>query len=106
MNDKFWGLIGLAIKAGAAVFGAEATERGARRGKVKLIIADGGLSKGSLQKMQSVCRMTGIQLLSIYPEGTLGEHLPKECKWLGITQAGFADQLIQIFYNSDKNAEV
>ena len=81
--------IGLSIKAGKAIFGADNIYKAAP----KVVITDPTISPNTLKKLNARCNILGIRLIYLQNMGSL---LSKpSCKAIGIKDANLANAIIK-----------
>ena len=64
-NDRLYGAIGLAKKAGALRSGDFVTEKLLRAGKVKLVLMDSSASENTRRKYAGMCERLQVPLLEL-----------------------------------------
>ncbi len=101
-ENKFFGFLGLAAKAGKCVYGAEATEKGVKSGRVLLVIADAGLSERSMKDVGCMCDYYGVPLITAEKDRAGAACGKNSIKQIGVTDKGFSDRLTEL----SKTAEV
>jgi len=100
-------MVGFATRAGACSFGAGAVEAGVKSGKIKLVLADEGLSPASQRAAESLCAYWQVPLVRISPPGELGRACGRpQNKLVGVTAAGFADRITAICAETKRESEV
>jgi len=106
-SDDFFGILGFCARARSCQFGSEAVRSGVRSGKVKLILADEGLSPRSMKDVKDMSNYYRTPLLVCGPEGRLGKAVGKGSHMVvGITDRGFADRLLTLSKDSVQGVEV
>ena len=101
LNDKFFHMAGLAVRAGKCVFGAEACEKAIKNGTARLILLDGGVSEATAKRFSTLCAARKVQTLFVEPEGELGYKTGKPAgKIFAIMDKNFANQLVCIYKKS------
>lgn len=88
MNKRLYNFIGLAAKAGTVISGSAACENGVRRGKVYLVLLDGGASQNTVKDFTNLCKYYKIELLKLDDENMLANSIGKA----GIKVAGITDE--------------
>lgn len=84
-------MVGLAVRAGKALFGTASCERGINNRSVRLLLWQQGLSESTVKGFTELCRRSNVKMLMVDGEGRLGAAIGKPgIKLLGITDAGFA----------------
>ena len=84
-------MAGLAYRAGRALAGSEACEKGIKRRQVCLLMVQAGLSEGSLSKFAGLCGQYGADMMMINAQYDLGGAIGRPgVMLLGITDSGFA----------------
>lgn len=64
-NDRLYGAIGLAKKAGALKSGDFATEKLLRGGKAKLVLMDASASDNTRRRYTGMCERQGVPLMEL-----------------------------------------
>jgi ribosomal protein L7Ae-like RNA K-turn-binding protein len=86
--------IGLAQKAGKTLTGTAACEKGLKRGSIKLLLLQDGLSASTVDKFTYICRKNNVDVLVVNSYYRLGLAIGKEgIMIIGITDTGFADSI-------------
>lgn len=65
MEDKLFGMLGLARRAGKLSFGTDAVIRDIGSGKAALVILAGDASQRTAQKVREVCEQTGTETIVV-----------------------------------------
>lgn len=103
LESKFYGMLGLATRAGKCVFGAESCSKSVKSGKALLVIADCGLSARSMKDTVSMCEYYETRLIISEPEGRAGSACGRpDIRLIAVTDPRFAEQLVKL----TKQAEV
>ncbi len=90
--------VGLAHKAGKTLVGTAACESGLKRGSVRLLLLQEGMSPSSIRKFEYLCGKENVDVLTVSMYDKLGLAIGKpEIMVLGITDFGFADAIKNIF---------
>jgi len=107
MNGTLLGMLGLAVRARACVFGAVACEAKLRSGGIYLMLLDTEASERARKEIAAACAYRHVPLLMIEPKGALGQACGREAnRIVGITEKSFAKQLIELYNIKSGNAEV
>ncbi len=86
--------IGLAHKAGKTLTGTAACEKGLKRGAVRLLLLQEGLSASTLEKFTYMCGKNNVDVLVVNSYYRLGLAIGREgIMIIGITDTGFADTI-------------
>ena len=96
MNDKIAGMLGLAMRAGKLVVGAEQVSIAIAKGRVFLVIASTEASTGTRKKLRTKCEFYGVKLINLDIEiGELGRILGKTYApaCVGVTDENFVKAL-------------
>ena len=96
MNDKIVGMLGLAMRAGKLVVGAEQVSLAIAKGRVLLAIASTEASEGTRKKLRTKCEFYGVKLINLDIEiGELGRILGKTYApaCVGVTDENFVKAL-------------
>lgn len=96
MNEqKAAGMIGLAVKAGQAAAGTDATRIMARTGKCGAVLVDGETSENTRKKAEDLCRRTEIPII-VLPAGLIWKATGKDNMVIGIRKGSFSEQILKI----------
>lgn len=97
LESNFYGMLGLATRAGKCVFGAEACAKNVKSGKACVVIADCGLSARSMKDTVSMCDYYETPLIVSEPEGRAGAACGRPAnRIIAVTDRNFAEQLVKI----------
>ena len=84
-------MAGLAFRAGRALAGSAACEKGLMFHQICLLLIQQGLSENSIKQFTGLCERSGAEWMLIGPEDDLGAAIGRPGVMLvGITDAGFA----------------
>ncbi len=87
-------MAGLAYRAGKALAGSAACEKGLKFGQVHLLLVQQGLSEGSLEYFSGLCERVHAKTLMVGKEDDLGKAIGRPGVMLvGITDTGFANAI-------------
>lgn len=100
-------MLGLCMRAGGCVFGAEQCEKAVKNGKARLIILDAVVSDNTRKHFTDMCNYRGIALISLKDEERLGRSIGKESiKVIGVIEGGFSRNILKKFEEgSDRSSE-
>jgi len=94
-SEGFYNFLGLAAKGGKLLYGSEACENAIKRGKVKLLLVDGGASENTKKLFSDKCKSNKTDIIVLDEIGLLGESIGKPGnKITGIVDAGFAKSVL------------
>lgn len=83
--------VGLAHRAGKTLTGTAACEKGLKKGNIKLLLLQEGLSDSTIDKFTYICRKNNVDVLLVNGYYRLGPAIGKEeIMVIGITDTGFA----------------
>lgn len=86
--------VGLAHRAGKTLTGTAACEKGLRKGSIKLLLLQDGLSASTVDKFTYICGKNDVDVLVVNGYYRLGLAIGKEgIMIIGITDTGFADTI-------------
>lgn len=98
MASNKLGMVGLAVRAGKALFGTAACERGVKNRSVRLLLLQEGLSAPTRKNFEGLCRRANVRFLTVNGQGALGAAIGKPgIMILGITDSGFAGEISDNF---------
>ena len=84
-------MAGLAFRAGRALAGSAACEKGLMHHQICLLLIQQGLSENSIKQFTGLCERSDAEWMLIGPEDDLGAAIGRPGVMLvGITDAGFA----------------
>ena len=94
MGSNDLAMVGLAVRAGKALFGSAACEKGLKSKCIRLMLLQNGLSASSERRFKELCARYGVRALTIEGEGRLGAAIGRPgIMVLGITDQRFADAI-------------
>lgn len=98
MGSNNLSYVGFAHKAGKTLVGTAACEAGLKRGKLRLLLLQEGLSPSSREKFVHMCSKNNIDVLTVNGYDRLGLAIGREgIMVLGITDKAFADTIKEYF---------
>jgi|AGTN01.2.fsa_nt_gi Ribosomal protein HS6-type (S12/L30/L7a) len=84
--------IGLAYRAGRALAGTAACEKGIRRREVRLLLMQRGLSEGTIDHFKLLCSRFGVEARMMDEAECIGRAIGRpEIKLIGVMDQGLAD---------------
>lgn len=105
MNDKILSLLGLCRRAGKLTPGADAVLTKVQKGKSKLVIVAGDISKNTQTKLSLACDRANVKLIKLSrSKQQLGKAIGKLCAVVSVSDKGFAQRLDELI--EDENREV
>jgi ribosomal protein L7Ae-like RNA K-turn-binding protein len=97
MNERLKGMIGLAVNAGKTLSGTFAVEGAVKRGKARLVIIDGRVSKNTLKQFELLCDRHGTKYIVLEDSGVLETLLRRDNRTvMAITDGNFASAIQEI----------
>jgi len=98
-------MVGMACRAGHALAGSAACEKGLKQRKVCLLLMHPAVSEGTRGEFARLCERFGAGVLTVSAADDLGKAIGKPGVMLvGITDAGFA-KAIQNNYHGGSGSE-
>ncbi len=96
--DRFLGLLGLSMKAGQVIWGANPVEAGLLKARLLVLASDAGAS--TERNARHLAEKQGIALLIVpYTKIELGHSIGKKpCALVSVTDRSFATQLERIHF--------
>ena len=95
MNEKFWNLLGLCMRAGKIVTGEDGCIKAIRAQQAHLAVLDGSASANARKALSDACAFRSVPLLETEAD-RLGTAIGKpNRKAVVITDKGFANALIK-----------
>ncbi len=102
INNKVLGLIGLAMKAGKVVFGADSVEENILKRKVKLVIISEESSERTKKKFIEICEKYNIPTIIYGDIESLSNAIGKNNKAIiGIKDINFANSIQKKYDGGD-----
>ncbi len=93
MDEKrLKGLLGLAVRAGQAVFGEDGCRKAIRNGNGGMLLLDVKASENTRRRYEAACSFNGTRMV-ILPEGLLGEATGKPGAAMYLKEGSFKDQV-------------
>ncbi len=92
MGSNSLSYVGLAYRAGRALAGTEACEKGIKRAQVKLLLMQQGLSEGTMERFIKLCGKYRVEARVMDGKQSLGSAIGRpEVMLVGVTDQGLAD---------------
>ena len=102
INNKIWGLVGLAARARKICFGADSVEQEIKKKKVRLVLIAQDSSDRTKTKFQNLCKENNVESLIIGDIDTLSKSIGKQNKAIvGIKEENLAKQIQKIYCGGD-----
>lgn len=96
--EKFFGMSGLASRAGKIVYGAEQCRNAVRRGKVFLAVLAEDASANTAEKVVKVCGNHKVPVISAGTIDVLSRSVGKQgIAVFGVTDNSFTARLIELY---------
>ncbi|MBQ2932905.1 MAG: ribosomal L7Ae/L30e/S12e/Gadd45 family protein [Clostridia bacterium] len=100
INDKFYRMLGLAVKSGNAVFG-EGAAKDSLKSKSQLVLVSADASDNTKKKFRNGCSFYNVPYIECSDRYSLGKATGKGfAVVVSITDKGFADSLTNILEQS------
>ena len=97
MQNKFSGILGLAMRAGKVRSGEFASAKSLKSGKSKLILVSEDASENTKKKFRDQCRHRGVPIYEVGTKRELGHWIGREERSsVSIEDAGFSEQMKRI----------
>lgn len=94
--NKAESMLGLCMRAGRLVSGAQGVETAVKAGKAYLVLVDGGASEETKKSVQDACRFRKVPL-AVMKEESLGSAIGKPGRMVAaVTDAPFANRIRQL----------
>ena len=94
MNDKVFGMLGLARRAGKIIFGSDAAEKAVRAGKAVLVIMAEDASDRTKKLMTNKCKSFSVPLYVFSNATELGNKIGKsDISVLAVGDKNFASAI-------------
>lgn len=96
-NTEWYGVLGLAARAGALAVGESACLRAIRLGQVKLVLIATDAGANGAKKMHDKCAYYHVKVIQALSKDEIGRAIGKDWRTVvGVTQEGFAHRLGQV----------
>lgn len=97
MNDKIFGYVGLAKRAGKLSDGTDAVLGSVRAGKSKLVILSNNASAATAKKISDKCSYYNVRLLTYGEMETLGKAVGREfAACVSVNDENFANAIVRL----------
>lgn len=94
VEQQFFQLLGLAMRAGKVISGEEIVIAGVRQGKVKLVLLSTDASANTKKKITDKAKSYQVSVCTPAARDVLGRAIGKDQRVVvGVTDAGFAQKL-------------
>ena len=98
MNNKIYGFLGLAMRAGKLDTGEQRVRDRIKSGKALLVIIAEDASENTKKKITDMCSYREIKLITLNDRYKLGECIGKEfAVVLSVSDKGFAKQILKLY---------
>ena len=95
-EERLRGLLGIAMRAGRLITGADTVLNTVRAGKAQLVLADEAASENTLKKVKDACIYHHAAIMYL-PQGLLESATGRDGRMLGVlTDQGFARKIQEI----------
>ena len=102
-NEKIYGMIGLARRAGKTVSGGYATMEAVKSGKAALVIAAEDASERTRKTISDKCSWRGIPLVFADSGERLGKAMGQEYRsQMAVTDEQMAQAILRLFSENDR----
>ena len=96
MNEKFWNLLGLCMRAGKIISGEKACIQAVRMGSACVVVLDNAAAKNAVKSVTDACTYHEVPLIYA-PENELGYAIGKPGRMVAaITDPSMADRILQL----------
>ena len=97
-EDKIWGYLGLAAKAGKLVSGEFMTEKAVKQGTAKLVILAEDASDNTKKMFRNMCEFYHVEMYTMSSKEALGHGIGKQFRAsLAVLDDGFAKAIKKQF---------
>jgi len=98
MNDKIFGFLGLAMRAGKLDTGEQRVRDRIKNGNACLVIMAEDASDNTKKKITDMCNYRNIKLITLSDRYTIGKCTGKEfVVVMSVSDSGFADKIEKLF---------
>ena len=98
------GLMGLCVRAGQAVFGADGCQKAIREGKAALLLLDGDIAENAREKYTALCAGACVPL-RLLPAGLMEASTGRTGMTMAVRPGGFAEQMTRCLEASGDEEE-
>lgn len=108
MNEKFFGMLGLAMRAGAAAVGEGKATAALRSGKAGVLLLAADASENTRKKFYDLCNYRKIPIVEIEDRWLLGKTVGRTfAVTIAVTNENFSRRLLELAQKdlTDKGAE-
>jgi len=96
-DNKFYSMIGLAVKAGKVVSGGDNVVDAVRGGKAKLVLLSEDASKPTIKRITDKCTSYGVDVIKCGSKQLFGKIASKnETAAIAVIDSNFANELKRI----------
>ena len=96
MNERVFGMLGLAARAGKLISGEKACLQTIRRGGAYAALIDAGASDNAFKALRNACGTHVCPLITL-PQGRLGDAIGKPGRiTVTVTDPGFAKEIARL----------
>ena len=100
--NKFFGMLGLAMRAGKLAIGEGKAEDAIRGGEAKLVILSDDASENTTKKFANMANFRNLDIIRPTDRNELGEAIGRPfAVIMAVTDEGFAKQLCEIYSKED-----
>jgi len=97
MNDRLLNFLGLCMRAGYLIYGADTVTKAIRDKKALLVLLAQDLSPHSAKDMTFAAERDGVPIRTLpYPKEELSFALGRYCGVIAVTDKGFADKILTL----------
>lgn len=101
LNQRFWGMLSLSMKAGALFVGESRAQETIRGGKAELIILSADASANTKKKFSDMASYRKLPLITVTDRESLGAAIGRKfAVIIAVSDKGFADNLLKLYNNS------
>ncbi|MCX7773098.1 MAG: ribosomal L7Ae/L30e/S12e/Gadd45 family protein [Clostridia bacterium] len=103
-EDRIYGFLGIARKAGALALGESVAEQAVRRGKAHLVLVTLDASDNTKKKIETACFTHKVPMVAFGEKEKLGHMLGKAFfSVLAVTDKGFSDRIHELIEQNSNN---
>lgn len=88
IDERVYGLLGLAARAGQLISGDFEVERQVHRGKAVCVLLDSAASENTKKHYRDACDFREIPLIATFEEGRLGQAIGKDGRKVAALKKG------------------
>lgn len=103
-EDRIYGFLGIARKAGALALGESLAEQAVKRGKAHIVLVTNDASDNTKKKIETSCFSQNVPIVLFGDKEKLGHMLGKTfISVVAVTDKGFSDRIHELIEQNNNN---